>query len=41
MDKISVTVKIPELGNTYDYIIPNNMSVKNDTNLILRILKSE
>ena len=41
MDKIYVTVKIPALGNTYDFIIPNNMSVKNAQNLMIRILNSE
>lgn len=41
MEKISVTVKIPALNNTYEFIIPNNMSVRNVQNLIIRILNSE
>ena len=28
MEKISITVKIPALDSTYDFIVPNNMSVK-------------
>lgn len=41
MEKISVAVKIPALGNTYDFIVPNNMSIRNAQNLIIRILNSE
>lgn len=41
MEKISITVKIPALGNTYDFIVPNNMSIQNAQNLIIRILSSE
>lgn len=41
LEKISVTVKIPALGNTYEFIIPNNMSIGNVQNLIIRILNSE
>lgn len=41
MEKISITVKIPALDNTYDFIVPNNMSVRNAQNLIIRILNSE
>jgi len=41
MEKISITVKIPALGNTYDFIVPNNMSVRNAQNLMIRILNSE
>lgn len=41
MEKISVTVKIPALGSTYDFIVPNNMSIKNAQNLMIRILNSE
>lgn len=41
MEKISITVKIPALDSTYDFIVPNNMSVKNAQNLMIRILNSE
>lgn len=41
MEKISVTVKIPALGNTYDFMIPSNMSIRNVQKLIIRILNSE
>jgi len=41
LEKISVTVKIPALNDTYEFIIPNNMSVRNVQNLIIRILNSE
>lgn len=41
MDKISITVKIPALGNTYDFIVPSNMSIRNAQNLMIRILNSE
>jgi len=41
VEKISITVKIPALGNTYDFIVPNNMSIRNAQNLMIRILNSE
>ena len=41
MEKISITVKIPALGCTYDFIVPNNMSIRNAQNLMIRILNSE
>lgn len=41
MEKISITVKIPALDSTYDFIVPNNMSIRNAQNLIIRILSSE
>ena len=41
MEKISITVKIPALDNTYDFIVPNNMSIRNAQNLMIRILSSE
>lgn len=41
MEKISITVRIPALDNTYDFIVPNNMSVQNVQNLIVKILSSE
>lgn len=41
MEKISFTVKIPALDNTYEFIVPNNMSIRNAQNLMIRILNSE
>lgn len=41
MEKISITVKIPALNNTYEFIVPNNMSIRNAQNLMIRILNSE
>lgn len=41
MEKISITVKIPALDSTYDFIVPNNMSIRNAQNLMIRILSSE
>lgn len=41
MEKISITVKIPALGSTYDFIVPSNMSIRNAQNLMIRILNSE
>ncbi len=41
MEKISITVKIPALNSTYDFIVPSNMSIKNAQELIIRILNSE
>ena len=41
MEKVSVSVKIPALGNTYDFTVPNNMSVRDVEELILRILSTE
>ena len=41
MEKISITVKIPALDCTCDFIVPNNMSVGNAQNLMVRILSSE
>ena len=41
MEKISITVKIPALESTYDFIVPNNMSIRNAQNLMIRILSSE
>lgn len=41
MEKISITVKIPALDSTYDFIVPNNMSVENAQNLMIKILNSE
>lgn len=41
MEKISITVRIPALDSTYDFIVPNNMSIRNAQNLMIRILNSE
>lgn len=41
MEKISITVKIPALDGTYDFIVPNNMSIRDAQNLMIRILNSE
>lgn len=41
MDRISVTVRIPALDGTYEFIVPNNMSVKNIQMLMIKILNSE
>ena len=41
MEKISITVKIPALDSAYDFIVPNNMSIKNAQTLMIRILSSE
>lgn len=41
MEKISITVKIPALNNTYDFIVPSNMSIRDAQDLMIRILNSE
>ena len=41
MEKISITVKIPALDSTYDFVVPNNMSIRNAQKLMIRILNSE
>lgn len=41
MEKISITVEVPALNATHDFIVPNNMSVRNAKNLMVRILSSE
>ena len=41
MEKISVTVEIPALNSTYDFVVPGNMSIRNAQNLMIRILNSE
>lgn len=41
MEKISVAVNIPALGSTYNFIIPDSMSVQNAQHLMIRILSSE
>lgn len=41
MEKISVTVKVPALHNSYDFLVPENMPVKNVQKLMIKILESE
>ena len=41
LEKIFITVKIPALENTYDFTVPNNMSVRDVQKLIIKILHSE
>lgn len=41
MEKVAVTVKIPALDNTYEFLVPNNMSVRSVLGLMVRILSSE
>ena len=41
MKKISVTVSVPALGNAYEFIVPDGMSVANVQKLMVRILCSE
>lgn len=41
MGKISVTVRIPALNHTYEFMVPNNMPVRDVQQLMIRILSSE
>lgn len=41
MGKISISIKVPALDNTYDFMVPDNMSVRNAQELIIKILHSE
>ncbi len=41
MEKISIAVRIPALNNSYDFIVPDNMTVQDVQKLIIRILSSE
>ena len=41
MEKISISVRIPALDNTYEFIVPRNMSIKDAQNLMIKILNSE
>lgn len=41
MEKVAVSVKVPALDNTYEFLIPSNMIVRNVLNLMVRILSSE
>ena len=41
LNRISVSIKIPALDNIYEFIVPNDMSVKDVQILIIKILNSE
>ena len=41
MEKISIAVKVPALGDIYDFIVPNNMSIRDALKLMIKILNSE
>lgn len=41
MPGVSVTVKVPALDGSYDFIIPERMSVDNVCELMVKILNSE
>ena len=41
IEKIAITVQIPALGGSYEFIVPDNMSVRNAQQLILKSLHYE
>lgn len=41
MRKISVTVLIPAIHGSYEFLIPDNMAVSNVLKLLVRIMNSE
>lgn len=41
MEKISITVRVPVLDSTYDFIVPSNMAVRDVQQLMMKILNSE
>lgn len=41
MEKISVTVRVPALDSTFDFLVPSNMAVCEVQKLMIRILNSE
>lgn len=41
MEKISIEVRIPALGRSCNFIMPNNMSVQDAQKLMIKILSSE
>lgn len=41
MEKVSVTVRIPALNNTFDFLVPTNMAVRDVQKLMIKILSSE
>ena len=41
MERITVSVRIPALGGSYEFLTPDSMAVKNVKKLMIRILSSE
>lgn len=41
MEAINITVKIPALGNTYEFLVPSNMPVSEVQFLMIKILNAE
>ena len=41
MEKISISINIPAIGNTYEFMMPDSMTIQDAQNLIIRILSSE
>lgn len=41
MEKVAVTVRIPALDGSYEFLVPESMSVGDAQNLMVRILESE
>ena len=41
MERVSVTVRIPALDGSYDFIVPDNMAIRDAQSLMARILESE
>ena len=41
MEKISVSVVVPAIGSTCDFMVPDDMAVRDAAELIMRILRSE
>lgn len=41
IERISITIRVPALDDTYDFTVPDTMSVRTAQQLILRILHIE
>lgn len=41
MEKVSLSVRVPALDGSYDFIVPDNMAVRDVQKLMARILESE
>ena len=41
MEKLSLTVQIPALEGTYNFIVPGNMLIRDAQKLMVKILSSE
>lgn len=41
MEKVAITVRVPALDSTYDFIIPDSLPVEDVVQLIIKILSSE